>query len=103
MVVGVGGAHRNAAAALCDQGEVLAFCEEERVTRIRHAGLLPGRPRGRTAGLFVRPETFRLAGRLSGHGSALVTRSRAEMASVLPLWAIRRSPFPNPRGLRVLR
>lgn len=42
VTVGVAGARRNAAAALCDDGRVLAVCEQERLTRTRHVGLLPG-------------------------------------------------------------
>jgi carbamoyltransferase len=41
-VVGIGGARRNAAAALCIDGRIVAVCEQERVTRVRRAGLTPG-------------------------------------------------------------
>ena len=42
IIVGIAGAARNAAAALCDAGQVLAVCEQERVTRTRRAGLRDG-------------------------------------------------------------
>jgi carbamoyltransferase len=42
VIVGIAGAARNAAAALCDGGRIVAVCEQERVTRTRRAGLLPG-------------------------------------------------------------
>ena len=46
VVVGISGAKQNAAAALVVDGELRAFCEQERVTRVRRAGLadasLPG-------------------------------------------------------------
>ena len=38
-IVGIAGAARNAAAALCDRGRIVAVCEQERVTRTRRAGL----------------------------------------------------------------
>ena len=41
-VVGLSGARRNAAAALAVDGECRAFCELERVTRVRGAALTPG-------------------------------------------------------------
>ena len=39
VIVGIAGAARNAAAALCDGGRIVAVCEQERVTRTRRAGL----------------------------------------------------------------
>ena len=42
VVIGVGGAQRNAAAALCHDGRVLGFSEEERLTRVKGVGLALG-------------------------------------------------------------
>ncbi len=39
VIIGIAGAARNAAAALCDGGRIVAVCEQERVTRTRRAGL----------------------------------------------------------------
>jgi carbamoyltransferase len=39
VIVGIAGAARNASAALCDGGRIVAVCEQERVTRTRRAGL----------------------------------------------------------------
>ena len=40
--LGLSGARRNAAAALCERGRVVAVCEQERITRTRAEGLRPG-------------------------------------------------------------
>ncbi|MBA3297786.1 MAG: hypothetical protein H0U19_12715 [Acidobacteria bacterium] len=46
VTLGIGGARRNAAVALCRNGEVIAACEQERITRARDAGMPPeGFPR----------------------------------------------------------
>ena len=42
VIVGVSGATRNAAVALCDAGRVVAVCERERLTRTRRASLRTG-------------------------------------------------------------
>jgi carbamoyltransferase len=42
ITVGISGARHNAAAALCLDGELAAFCEQERLTRQRGAGPGPG-------------------------------------------------------------
>jgi carbamoyltransferase len=42
VVVGVSGARQNAAVAVCVGSDVKAFCEQERVTRVRRAGLIAG-------------------------------------------------------------
>lgn len=42
IVAGISGARQNAAVSLCVDGELRAFCEQERVTRVRRAGLTPG-------------------------------------------------------------
>jgi carbamoyltransferase len=39
LTVGVSGLRRNAAAAVCVDGRLTAFCEQERLTRVRGAGL----------------------------------------------------------------
>jgi carbamoyltransferase len=41
-IVGISGAKRNACAAACVDGEIVAVCEQERLTRIRAVGLTPG-------------------------------------------------------------
>ncbi len=41
-IVGIAGAARNAAVALCDGGRIVAVCEQERVTRTRQDRLRPG-------------------------------------------------------------
>ena len=41
-VIGIGGAYRNAAAALCRGGRIAGFAEEERLTRIKGTGLPNG-------------------------------------------------------------
>ena len=41
-MIGISGARRNTAVSLCLNGRLQAFCEQERVTRVRHAGLPPG-------------------------------------------------------------
>jgi carbamoyltransferase len=42
VVVGIGGARRNAAAAVAVGGRLVAACEQERLTRVRGVGLRPG-------------------------------------------------------------
>jgi predicted NodU family carbamoyl transferase len=42
LVVGISGANQNAAAAACVDGELVAVCEQERLTRLRRAGVQPG-------------------------------------------------------------
>ena len=42
MVLGISGASRNAALALCDGGRVVGVCEHERITRTRSAALTHG-------------------------------------------------------------
>jgi carbamoyltransferase len=43
-VIGVGGVRSNAAAALCDHGRIVGFCEEERLSRIKGIGFDRGQP-----------------------------------------------------------
>src|SRR2546422_3003678 len=42
LIVGVSGARQNAAVAACVDGELRAFCEQERLTRVRRVGLERG-------------------------------------------------------------
>src|SRR5262249_37526632 len=42
VVIGVSGARRNAAVAVCREGRVCAACEQERFTRARGIGILRG-------------------------------------------------------------
>jgi carbamoyltransferase len=42
VILGIGGASRNAALALCDDGRVVGVCEHARVTRTRRAALTHG-------------------------------------------------------------
>jgi carbamoyltransferase len=42
VILGIAGASRNAALALCDTGRVVGVCEHARVTRTRRAALRPG-------------------------------------------------------------
>jgi carbamoyltransferase len=44
VVVGLGGARQNAAAAVCVDGQVRAVCELERITRVRRMGINGGLP-----------------------------------------------------------
>jgi hypothetical protein len=42
LVVGISGVRRNAAVAACQGRTLVAFCEQERLTRIRGVRLEPG-------------------------------------------------------------
>jgi predicted NodU family carbamoyl transferase len=42
VILGIAGASRNAALALCDGGQVVGVCEHERITRTRSEALKPG-------------------------------------------------------------
>ena len=42
VIVGIAGASRNAALALCDAGRIVGVCEHARITRTRRAALRPG-------------------------------------------------------------
>src|SRR5690349_17954149 len=72
LYVGLGGFTENACVALCEGGEIIGICEQERITRVRGAGIgdngLPdealdellrrsGRARGDVAG-FALAEPF---------------------------------------------
>jgi len=43
VVVGLAGASRNGAVAICDAGDVVGMCEHERITRTRREPLAPGK------------------------------------------------------------
>jgi carbamoyltransferase len=43
VVIGLAGAVRNGAVAVCDGGRIVAMCEQERVTRTRREPLMPGK------------------------------------------------------------
>jgi carbamoyltransferase len=58
VILGVAGAKRNAAVALCDGGRVVAVCERERLTRTRRASLRAGQ-----LPLETLDTTLRIAGR----------------------------------------
>jgi carbamoyltransferase len=83
VIVGIAGAARNAAAALCDGGRLIAFCEQERVTRTRRAALPAGQ---------LPAETVDVVLRLGHRAIADVSRyAIAETAIILPAgYAIQR-------------
>ena len=76
VIVGIAGAARNAAAALCDRGRIVAVCEQERVTRTRRAGLRHGQLPAETLDTVLR-----LGGRTISEVSAYAV---AESAIILP-------------------
>jgi len=74
-VVGIAGSRRSAAAALCRHGELVAFCEQERVTRQKHIGLVSGAlPR----------EAVECVLAVGGVDAASVAYAAAEDAVILP-------------------
>ena len=77
-VVGIAGARRSAAAALCRHGELVAFCEQERVTRQKHVGLV--------AGALPR-EAVECVLAVGDAGGASVTYAAAEDEIALPMGA----------------
>jgi carbamoyltransferase len=81
VIVGIAGASRNAAAALCDGGRIVAVCEQERVTRTRRAGLR----RGHLPGEAVEA-VLRLGGRALADVSAYaVAEPTIDLPSALPV------------------
>jgi carbamoyltransferase len=76
IVVGISGARRSPAAAIAVGGRLLGFCEEERITRVRGAGLRPGELPNDSVSAVLR-----LAGSSSEKVSAWVT---GEEGVVLP-------------------
>jgi carbamoyltransferase len=81
--VGIAGAARNAAAALCDDDRVVAVCEQERVTRTRRSGLETGQ---------LPHEALEAVLRIGG-------RTRDEIAA----YAIAENAIQLPAGLTVER
>ena len=76
VIAGIAGALRNAAASLCDNGRIVAVCEQERVTRTRRAALRRGR---------LPTETLETILRVGGRALADVsTYAVAETAIDLP-------------------
>src|SRR3954453_11249188 len=76
VILGIAGATRNAALALCNEGRVVGVCERERGTRTRGAALRPGQLPGETL------ETILQLGRCSQ--SDIATYAVAESAITLP-------------------
>ena len=83
VIVGIAGAARNAAAALCDRGRIVAVCEQERVTRTRRAGLRPSQ---------LPTETIEAVLRLGGRVGADVSA-----------YAVAEDTIDLPPGLRIER
>lgn len=83
VILGVAGATRNAAVALCDGGRVVAVCERERLTRTRRASLRTGQ-----LPLETLETTLRIAG-----------RAKADISA----YAIAEPGIELPAGLRVER
>ena len=54
VIIGLAGASRNGAVAVCDEGRVVGICEHERVTRTRREALTPGRLPMQTLGTILR-------------------------------------------------
>ncbi|HUK35525.1 MAG TPA: carbamoyltransferase C-terminal domain-containing protein [Vicinamibacterales bacterium] len=54
MVVGLAGASRNGAVAVCEDGQVVGMCEHERVTRTRREPLPPGKLPTQTLAAILR-------------------------------------------------
>ena len=54
LIIGLAGASRNGAVAVCDGGRVIGMCEHERVTRTRREGLPPGKLPAQTLAMILR-------------------------------------------------
>src|SRR3954463_10891239 len=59
VVIGLAGATRNAAVAVCDGDQVIGMCEHERVTRTRREGLAPGKLPAQTIDTILRHSEYR--------------------------------------------
>jgi carbamoyltransferase len=81
-ILGVGGARRNACAAVCVDGSVVAACEQERLTRVRHEGLGAGWAAGH---LEAVDEVLALAHR-EDHADVTVAVAEQEARPPMP-WA----------------
>jgi carbamoyltransferase len=81
LVVGISGARRNAAVAACQGRTLVAFCEQERLTRIRGVRLEPGGMPGEALALVLK-----LAGerRLSDITTYAVAEEAAVLSASLP-------------------
>ena len=75
VIVGIAGAARNAAAALCDGGRIVAVCEQERVTRTRRAGLRASQ---------LPAEAIETVLRLGGRAMADVSRYAVAERAIVP-------------------
>lgn len=76
VIVGIAGAERNASVALFDGGQIIAVCEQERLTRTRRAGLRRGQ---------LPLETLETVLRVAGHTPADISAfAIAEGAIDLP-------------------
>jgi carbamoyltransferase len=71
VVVGISGVKRNACAAVCIDGEIRAVCEQERLMRVRGAGLTPREPPYEAV-----EQVLALADRTSADVSAIATAER---------------------------
>jgi carbamoyltransferase len=76
VVIGLAGATRNAAVAVCDGGRVIGMCEHERVTRTRGEGLPPGKLPEQTIETLLRRSEY--------HDSAISTYAVAEASIAVP-------------------
>jgi carbamoyltransferase len=54
LIIGLAGASRNGAVAVCDGGRVIGMCEHERVTRTRREALPPGKLPAQTLAMILR-------------------------------------------------
>src|SRR5712692_6954840 len=80
LYVGVGGVHRNATVAACTEEGVLAVCQQERLTRVRGAGLRSGELPEQAA-----EEVLRLARQQAANVDAYVVAEEVALPSVLPV------------------
>src|SRR5215472_5630205 len=61
VIIGLAGASRNGAVAVCDEGRVVGMCEHERVTRTRREALTPGRLPTQTLETILKIGSYRYA------------------------------------------
>jgi carbamoyltransferase len=73
VILGIAGASRNAALALCDAGRVVGVCEHARITRTRRAALRPGQ---------LPKETFETMLRLGGCSEKEISAYAVAEASI---------------------
>jgi carbamoyltransferase len=77
VIIGLAGASRNGAVAVCDEGRVVGMCEHERVTRTRREALTPGRLPTQTLETILKIGSYRYAD--------VETYAVAESAITLPV------------------